>query len=887
MSKKIKIFLVIFAFLVVAVVIIIQSMASATIQPMIWATAAVNRNSIYALTEDGTLHAIGNNTVRLLDNIARIESGNGHHLAVDNEGVLWTWGRNRTGELGDGTATDRDVPRPIMENVIMAAGGGSHSMAITNDNTLWMWGNNSSYQLGTGTRDFSYVPIPVLENVIDVAGGNGFTVAITKDGILKGWGSMRTPIADEPTAIMDNVIQVTAGAERFLAITSDGQLWGMGLESGGWLGLGVATDRIATSGFRIAHEPTKIMDDVIFTAAGPFRSYAITSDNTLWIWGQDISHSPIQIMSDVTFVSGRGNLAITTDGVLWDIAEHDNPQPVIFTSKGNFGKDSDYDDGDDGDEFPHGDFYPVSIGEPIDSMDFVAHYHSNFGAGHGMNIANMFDDSFFAENFLVVFEFEQPTTALGYSVAGVRANGDIILRRRPPVGAGTAISQWTIAIELNNDFVPDSFKVFFDEERTGNGRESSIPVQIIRREGTPQNITTRQDSVIPREFVGEVNRPVRILNNVRKFYHSSPIYVINNTGSLWAWSNNHMTVSAKSVWLMDNAHEILDRHSVIDTNGTLWRWDWRKRTISPVMNNVRWADGETVITKDDVLWTWGENKYGQVGDGTNTDRHSPVRIMENVREASRSRNAASAITNDGVLWVWGHNNFGQLGDGTTDDHNSPVKIADNVREVFQDNERLMYVTGDGSLSRLFGRAHSSTLIPARVSMIDNNIIRGRGWELKNVANCFVHSNWRSNSYFALTHNNKLMAWGNNTGGILGDGTTIYRNEPVQIMRNVADVFMGDNYIMVLKRDSTLWAWGINTRGQLGDGSNINRRKPVRIMRNVAEVSVRFNTNIALTKKGELWVWGSNIAGQYLSVESTTMFRANNSPRNHRPMFYQE
>ncbi len=127
-----------------------------------------------------------------------------------------------------------------------------------------------------------------------------------------------------------------------------------------------------------------------------------------------------------------------------------------------------------------------------------------------------------------------------------------------------------------------------------------------------------------------------------------------------------------------------------------------------------------------TLWAWGNNGSGQLGDGTGTDRWSPVQSGSEITWQSVSAGGVHtvAVRTDGTLWAWGYNGKGQLGDGTTKDRTSPVQI---------------------------GSATS--------------------WQ--SVAAGGYHT-------VAVRTNGTLWAWGYNWAGQLGDGTTTDRTSPVQI-----------------------------------------------------------------------------------------------------------
>ena len=86
----------------------------------------------------------------------------------------------------------------------------------------------------------------------------------------------------------------------------------------------------------------------------------------------------------------------------------------------------------------------------------------------------------------------------------------------------------------------------------------------------------------------------------------------------------------------------------------------------------------TAIKTDGSLWMLGSNDFGQLGDGTTTDRTFPVKVMDSVVSVSVGTLHTIAIKTDGSLWAWGSNNNGQLGDGITTNRTTLIKIMDDV-----------------------------------------------------------------------------------------------------------------------------------------------------------------------------------------------------------------
>jgi len=86
-----------------------------------------------------------------------------------------------------------------------------------------------------------------------------------------------------------------------------------------------------------------------------------------------------------------------------------------------------------------------------------------------------------------------------------------------------------------------------------------------------------------------------------------------------------------------------------------------------------WAHS-LAIKFDGTVWTWGNNSNGQLGDGTATNRLTPVQIMTDVVSVAGGWGQGLAIKSDGTVWAWGRNDYGQLGDGTRTRRLTPVQV---------------------------------------------------------------------------------------------------------------------------------------------------------------------------------------------------------------------
>lgn len=117
---------------------------------------------------------------------------------------------------------------------------------------------------------------------------------------------------------------------------------------------------------------------------------------------------------------------------------------------------------------------------------------------------------------------------------------------------------------------------------------------------------------------------------------------------------------------------------------------------------------------------------------------------------------------------------------------------------------------------------------------------------------------------AIKNNGTLWAWGANADGQLGISTTVAKNAPVQVgtattWKNIA---AGGYHSMAIKTDGTLWMWGRNTNSQLGDGTTTNRTAPVQIGTAIWQgIGAGQIHSLAIKTDGTLWAWGNNANGE--------------------------
>jgi alpha-tubulin suppressor-like RCC1 family protein len=118
---------------------------------------------------------------------------------------------------------------------------------------------------------------------------------------------------------------------------------------------------------------------------------------------------------------------------------------------------------------------------------------------------------------------------------------------------------------------------------------------------------------------------------------------------------------------------------------------------------------------------------------------------------------------------------------------------------------------------------------------------------------------------AVLSTGTVCSWGDNTNGVLGDGSGVDQPTPVGVvgLTDITQVAAGSYHNLALRADGTVWAWGDNARGALGDGTTTDRPTPVQVpgLTNVIQVAAGHDLSYALLSDGTVMAWGVNVHGQ--------------------------
>jgi alpha-tubulin suppressor-like RCC1 family protein len=717
------------------------------------ATPMVSAGNEYAiaLKTDGTLSAWGSNDLGQLgngqaarrvtpakvdgiDHVVAVVTGLASALALRDDGTVWAWGNNSNGELGDGTTQSKSHPvlvTGLVGQVKSVATTYAHALAATTDGKTWAWGHGLDGQLGNGSFTSSRTAIKVsgLPLTVDkVATGAWHSLALDTDGTVWAWGNnSRGQLGDGTTnshstparvSTLSNIVAISTKTHRNLALDTSGRVWAWG--HGGWgaLGSGDYSDR--TTPFVVTGLPK-------ITAIGTANrvSLAIGTDGSVWMWGDNeagqfgdtrYARQPLPVS-----VSTLAGLSGFTFGESHTVARGLNGALKAWgeNSYGQLGV------GDTNDRS-----VPTLVTAPPQFTQVSA------GADHTMAIAG--DGSVWAW--------------------GSNGNGEL--------GDGTAnVSNLPIDVQGPGNTVAVAAGDFHVLALSGNG-----DVWAWGPNGNGQlGDGSRRDSALPQRIAA-----LPAISGIAA--GNSFSLALEQNGNVWSWGSNGY--GQLGIGLIGGAQLT----PMVLT------------TISAVSQLSAQNTHVLAVRQDGSVWAWGSNRFGELGDGTTTDRSTPTKVagqFNQVISVAAGGFHSLALDRSGNVWAWGANYFGQLGDGTSTDRYAPVRVLG----------------------------------------------------LSDVAAIAAGNNFS----YAITRDGRLRAWGRNVEGQLGTGSTDWYTSyarPIEGLAGFQGIAGGIGFAIALRSDGTVWTWGRNFEGQLGDATFAQHTTPLLTLNATASGPLDLNPLVA-------------------------------------------
>lgn len=835
---------------------------------------AWGRNSNGQLGDSTTTNSSVPVQVMNLTGITDIKGGRYFSFALKNDSTVWSWGQNADGQLGDGTTTQRLTPVQVvgLTQVTAIAGSAFHCLALKADGSIRSWGRGVDGQLGDGLQTASSIPVQVLaiNNAVEIVSGTNYSFALTASDSIYSWGrniygqlgndtsgnyfyspvptlglcntnanpathkiaagwSHSLYLCDNGSAInawgadtcgqlgngvidfnphptpgqvnnIANVKSIRAGYQHCLALKPDSTVWTWG--SNVWGQLGDGTNITNTSPVQVTG-----LNQVIAISGGQagYHSLALKSDGTVWTWGKNTegqlgngtmnnSNIPVQVsnLSNIIAIAGGEyhSLALRADGTVWAWGRNSNGQL--------------------GDSTTINSLVPVKV----------------------KNLSNV-KDIRGGRYFSFALKNDSTVWSWGQNADGQLGDGTTTQRLTPVEVVGltgvTAIAGSAFhALALKSDGSIRAWGRGVDGQ-LGDGLQtaSSIPVQVL-----------------------SINNAVEIVSG------TNYSFALTATDSIYAWGRN-------IYGQLGNDTSGNYYYSPVPTVGLCAT---QTSSANPIMHRISagWSHSLYTCSSNQSLNSWGANSFGQLGNGnTSTGASStaaPVLNITGVRSVDAGYQHTLALLNDSTVYAWGDNNYGQLGDGTNNNSSAPIQVPglSNIIAVSGGTagyhsialraDGTVWTWGRNSEGQLGDATNNNSNVPLQVSSI-SNVIAISGGE--------YHS-------LAIKDDGTVWAWGKNTNGQLGNGTTVDSNVPVQVtgLTDVVDVAAGRYYSIALKSDNTVWCWGENLYGQLGNGNTVDASTPVQVsgLNDATAIAGGAFHGIAIKSDSTVVTWGRNTYG---------------------------
>jgi alpha-tubulin suppressor-like RCC1 family protein len=853
------------------------------------------------------------------------------------------------------------------------AAGASHTVARKSDGSAWAWGANASGQLGNGSNNPSNTPVEVwgVSAVIvpRVGAGGSFSLALQSDGAARGFGynfhgelGIGTNVSSNVgvPALLPEVVAVAAGATHGLAVAQDGSLWAWGNSVYGQVGDGTTLNRFtpvkvadagfnwkaATPGISPASNTYFVDQTVSLTTTTSGGTIRYTTNGSDPVSTSSPYSTPFLVTVSATVKAKTFKTGLADSNAVVSTYVLKVSAPTLSPSGGSFGSPQNV--------IVNCTTPSVTLRYTLNGLDpsttdptvaaggtvlvdkaltlKVKGWRSGWdtsdttAASLSFQVANPVlspAGGAFSSATTVTITDSTPTSVIHVTTNGVEpteadlvvaTGGTVVIGESATLKAKAFRTGWTpsattagsciltLGAVATPTFSPAGgtftvgqtvrissttagSEIRYTLDGTDPNRSSPIFGQPITVGATTtiKALASRSDrtsSAVATATYTINNAAVAApsLSTASGFYTTTRSVTVTDatSGAEIRYTTNGVNPTTSDTLIASGAAINVDRAMVLKaaafkagmTPSAVTRRDY---VITGAV--VAGVNHTVALKADGSVWAWGSNASGQVGDGTSgTNRLTPVQVgtsgnwLTGVVAVAAGERHTLALKADGSVWSWGFNSSGQLGDNSTTQRTLPVQVGTagnwltGVVAIAAGANHSIALKSNGTVyawgSNSSGQIGDGTSGNTRLTPVQVSGLT----TATSVAAGQAHS-------MALKTDATVVAWGLNNNGQLGDGTTTTRPTPVAVasLSGIATIGAGSSHSVAIRGMSsaarTLWTWGSNSVGQLGDGTFLQRTLPVRTMSGAVEARGGDRQTLVLGADGFAWAWGGNDNGQ--------------------------
>lgn len=700
--------------------------------------------------------------------VRSIEVGGAHTCAISTEGKVYCWGHNVNGQLGNNGTATTSTPVAVAAGAIPAgvfaqslAVGQNHTCMLATNGRAYCWGHNANGQLGNGSTASTTTPVLVSSGAMGgsairtLSAGGNVTCAIAANTYLYCWGSGfygqlgrgSTADANIPVAVAQGefpyglgIKGISVGYTHACAIANNDRAycWGRGLN--GILGNGATAD--STTPVAVLDGEIASGTNVVSISAGRAHTCMVAANNRAYCWG--------------SAANGRLGNGVST-------GDFTTPVMTLYGAMPSGASIKSVSAG-----------YVGTCATTTESRAYCWGSGSSGGLGNGSTIQALVPSA---------VRLGQTGVELSQSTSRVYGASTTTTPGSPLAAANTAaeLSETSQNFRVRAAVTNEADKTTqLETVETGGYYTCSLSstrwAQCWGQNNDGQlgdgSTTGRLTPVAVQR--GAVPQGVTFTDIAPGTYHTC---AIASNGKIYCWGLNTSGQLGNGGVGTQSTTPVEVSAGAVPANTTPYK-----------ITSGR--DHTCIIASNGKIYCWGNNTNGRLGDGTTTNRTTPVAVSNGAMPADQGAKALSAgndftcaIGGNGKVYCWGLNTSGQVGNGTTTTEFSvPQAVANGEMSA-----------SSAALSIKSGMAHT----------------------------CVIGSN------------TQVYCWGQGSFGRLGNNETANKTSPVAIkigampaLDGVTDIAVGGYHGCAVRLGTTLYCWGYGGWGALGNGGTASSNTPV-------------------------------------------------------------